>query len=238
MARQQKKQQPKSVLQDWVESIVIALVLAVLIRSYIMQPFKIPSGSMRPTLLEDNTFDFLGHTYVIGDHIFVDKWTYGPQLLPPMFWDIGRPNEKPILSVRWPKFLLPLTKMRLPGFRKPQRGDIIVFVFPGDRTMDFIKRLIAVGGETVEIRNGSIYINGKEVTDPRIKKTYYYNYDGEGSFGAEGQVVHVPPGYDFVLGDNSGNSRDSRYWGFVPEANIIGKADVIFWPLPRVRILQ
>lgn len=214
---------PKSALYEWVESIVIALVLAIVIRSYFIQPFKIPSGSMRMTLIE-------------GDHLFVDKWSYGPQVLPPMFWDIGfQEGSAPIASIRWPNLLLPLTEKRLPGFRKPQRGDIIVFVYPVDPTKDFIKRLIAVGGETVEIRDGSIYINDQLITDPRIKRTYYYN---RGDYGAEGQKVHVPPGYVFVMGDNSGSSYDSRYWGFVPEANILGKADLIFWPLDRIRILQ
>lgn len=217
-----KNKKPKSVAYEWVESILIALVLAVLIRSYFMQPFKIPSGSMRMTLIE-------------GDHLFVDKWTYGPQVLPPMFWDIGFQEGSPLLSVRWPNAWLPLTKMRLPGFRKPQRGDIIVFVFPVDPTKDFIKRLIAVGGETVAIKDGAIYINGKEITDPRIKHTYYYN---RGDYGAEGQSVQVPPGYVFVMGDNSGSSYDSRYWGFVPESSIVGKADFLFWPLDRIRILQ
>ena len=217
-----ENKKPKSATREWVESILVALVLAVLIRSYFVQPFKIPSGSMRMTLIE-------------GDHLFVDKWTYGPQILPPMFWDIGFQEGAPLLSVRWPDALLPLTQKRLPGFRKPQRGDIIVFVYPVDPTKDFIKRLIAVGGETVEIKDGTIYIDGKEITDPRIKRVYYYN---RGDYGAEGQVVHVPPGYVFVMGDNSGSSYDSRFWGFVPESSIIGRADIIFWPLSRIRILQ
>ena len=217
-----KTKKPKSVVREWIESILIALVLAVLIRSYFIQPFKIPSGSMRMTLIE-------------GDHLFVDKLSYGPQVLPPMFWDIGFQEGSPLISLRWPDSWLPLTKMRLPGLKKPQRGDIVVFVYPVDPTKDFIKRLIAVGGETVEIKDGAIYIDGKEITDPRIKHTYYYN---RGDYGAEGQVVHVPPGYVFVMGDNSGSSYDSRYWGFVPESNIIGKADVIFWPLDRIRIIQ
>jgi len=213
---------PKSSVREWVESILIALVLAVFIRSYFIQPFKIPSGSMRMTLIE-------------GDHLFVDKWTYGPQALPPMFWDIGSQDGNPLLSVRWPNVLLPMTKVRLPGFRKPRRGDVIVFVYPADPTKDFIKRLIAVGGETVAIKDGTIYINGKEITDPRLKRTYYYN---RGDYGAEGQTVKVPLGYVFVMGDNSGSSYDSRYWGFVPESSIIGKADFIFWPLDRIRIIQ
>ena len=217
-----QNRKPKSATREWVESILIALVLAVVIRSYFIQPFKIPSGSMRMTLIE-------------GDHLFVDKWMYGPQVLPSMFWDIGPQEGPPALSIRWPDALLPMTKQRLPGFRKPQRGDIIVFVYPVDPTKDFIKRLIAVGGETVQIKDGAVYINGKEITDPRIKHTYYYN---SGDYGAEGQVVHVPPGYVFVMGDNSGSSYDSRYWGFVPVTSIIGKADLIFWPLDRIRILQ
>jgi len=130
---------------------------------------------------------------------------------------------------------LPMTKIRIPGLRKPQRGDIIVFVYPIDPTKDFIKRLVAVGGEDVAIKDGAIYINGKQVTDPRFSHTYYYN---RGDYGAEGQTVHVPPGYVFVMGDNSGSSYDSRYWGFVPESSIIGKADILFWPLDRIRIIQ
>ena len=217
-----QNKKPKSATREWVESILIALVLAVLIRSYFIQPFKIPSGSMRMTLLE-------------GDHLFVDKWTYGPQVLPPLFWDIGFQEGSPLLSLRWPDAWLPMTKIRLPGLGKPQRGDIIVFVYPVDPTKDFIKRLIAVGGETVEIKNGVIYIDGKEITGPRIKRTYYYN---RGDYGAEGQLVHVPPGFCFVMGDNSGSSYDSRYWGFVPETSIVGKADNIFWPLDRIRIVR
>ncbi len=229
-----KISQPKSVLREWVESILIALLLAALIRSYFVQPFKIPSGSMRMTLIE-------------GDHLFVDKWTYGPQVLPPMFWDIGTPlvshsgldenyvSSRALLSLRWPQAWLPLTKMRLPGLRHPQRGDIIVFVYPVDPTKDFIKRLIAVGGETVEIKEGAIYIDGKEITDPRMKNVYYYN---RGDYGGEGQQIHVPPGYVFVMGDNSGSSYDSRYWGFVSQTDIIGRADFIFWPLDRIRIIQ
>jgi signal peptidase I len=217
-----KSRKPKSAAREWVESILIALILAMAIRSYFIQPFKIPSGSMRMTLIE-------------GDHLFVDKWTYGPQILPPMFWDIGFQEGSPLVSLRWPEPLLSLTQKRLPGLRKPRRGDIIVFVYPVDPTKDFIKRLIAVGGETVEIKDGGVYINGQETTDPRIRQTYYYN---RGDYGAEGQIVHVPPGYVFVMGDNSGSSYDSRYWGFVPEKSIIGRADFIFWPLDRVRILK
>src|ERR1700684_4390154 len=94
------KKQAKSALHEWVESIVIALVLAIVIRSYIIQPFKIPSGSMRMSVIE-------------GDYLFVDKWSYGTQILQPMFWDIGPQDGPPVISLRWPNSWLPLTKVRL-----------------------------------------------------------------------------------------------------------------------------
>ena len=215
-----KNTKQKSVLRDWVESILIALVLAIFIRSYFLQPFKIPSGSMRMTLIE-------------GDQLFVNKLRYGPQWLPPLNTDLSFQGHD--LHIQWPGSLEPYTQKRIPGFTKPHRGDVIVFIYPGDRTKDFIKRLIAFGGETVEIREGKIYVNDQLVDLPQMKNIYYYN---RGDYGAEGQKTTVPPGYVFVLGDNSGSSYDSRYWGFVPESNIIGRADIIFWPLDRIRIIQ
>ena len=104
-----QNKKPKSATREWVESILVALVLAVLIRSYFIQPFKIPSGSMRMTLIE-------------GDHLFVDKWTYGPQVLPPMFWDIGFQEGSPLLSVRWPDALLPMTQNACPDLENPNAG--------------------------------------------------------------------------------------------------------------------
>lgn len=217
-----KNRKPKSALREWVESILIALVLAIFIRTYFFQPFKIPSGSMRMTLIE-------------GDHLFVNKLRYGPILLPelhaPDFLKQYIGND---FDIQWPDFLKPLADIRLPGFGKPQRGDIIVFVYPGDRTKDFIKRLIGLPGDQVEIKEGGIYINGQQVTDPRIKNTYYYN---RGEFGAEGVAITVPPGHYFMLGDNSGSSHDSRYWGFIKETDIVGKADLLFFPLNRIRLL-
>lgn len=190
-------QKKYSAIREWIESIVIAFVLAMFIRTFFIQAFKIPSGSMRPTLLE-------------GDRLMVNKIRYGPKI--------------------------PFTKdKRLPGLTKPQRGDVIVFVYPVDPSRDFIKRLVGLPGETVEIREGDIYVDGKRVEDPRIRDTFYYN---RGEYGKEGDAVTVPEGHYFVLGDNSGSSSDGRFWGFVPEENVIGRAEMIYWPFNRMRFIQ
>ncbi|OGX38629.1 MAG: signal peptidase I [Omnitrophica WOR_2 bacterium RIFCSPLOWO2_12_FULL_50_9] len=203
-AKLNPKRIQKSAAREWVESIVIAFVLAMFIRTFFIQAFKIPSGSMIPTL-------------VIGDRLMVNKLRYGPKL-----------------TVRYGGKIL-FTMKRLPGFSKPQRGDIIVFVYPEDPKRDFIKRLIAFGGESVEIREGDIYINGRRIDEPEVKKNYYYN---RGNYGMEGQIVKVPEGYVYVLGDNSASSHDSRFWGFVPQENIIGRAEFIYWPFDRLRFLE
>ncbi len=218
-----KKNKIKSLIREWVESIVIALVLAVFIRTYFIQPFKIPSGSMRMTLIED-------------DHLFVNKLRYGPTLLPELHApDFLRQWFGSDFDIQWPKFLQPLEKIRLPGFGHPQRGDVVVFIYPQDRTKDFIKRLIGLPGERVEIKDGGIYINGQQVMDPRIKNIYYYN---RGDYGQEGEIITVPPGHYFMLGDNSASSMDGRYWGFIEDSDIIGRADLLFWPLGRIRLIK
>lgn len=186
----------KSAFRDWVESIVIAFLLAMVIRAFFVQAFKIPTGSMRPTLLE-------------GDLILVNKFIYGAKV--------------------------PFTDLRLPKVRQPKRGDVVVFIYPENPKKDFIKRLAALEGERVAIKNGTVYINNKPLTDPAFSQRYYYN---RGEFSAEGQEVVVPKGAIFVLGDNSASSQDSRYWGFVPRKNILGKAMLIYWPLHRIRIIK
>jgi signal peptidase I len=188
----------KHFYEEWGEPAIVAfLVVFLFIRPFVLQAFKIPTGSMVPTLQ-------------VKDRLLVDKWTYGARV--------------------------PFTKTtRLPGIGDFKRGDIIVFKYPEDPKKDYIKRLIAFGGEMIEIRNGDIYINGVLVEDSRIQKTYYYN---RGEFGIVGEQVAVPEGHVFVLGDNSGSSADSRFWGFVPEENIVGRADIIFWPLTRIRLLS
>ena len=193
---QQKKAKIKAVVREWAEAIAIAFVLAVFIRTFFIQAFRIPSGSMRMTLLE-------------GDRLIVNKLQYGPKI--------------------------PFTDKRLPGFSEPERGDVVVFIAPEEPNKDFIKRLIAKGSETVEIRNGNIYIDGKLVEIPVMKNIYYYN---RGVFGMPGQKVKVPEGKYFVMGDNSASSNDTRFWGFVPAENVIGKAELIYWPPNRVRFIK
>lgn len=196
--RGNQKNKRKSEIREWTESIVIALILALFIRQFIVQAFKIPTGSMRMTLIE-------------GDRILVNKFVYGAEI--------------------------PFAGIRLPAIRPPLRGDVVVFRYPEDPKKDFIKRLVALPGEAVEIRNGSIYINGVLNKDQLIQNRYYYNRS-ESDFGKEGQVIKVPEGSYYVLGDNSSSSRDSRYWGFVPKKNVLGKAMVVYWPPNRIKIIK
>ncbi len=186
----------KSALREWAEAAVIGFILAMFVRTFFIQAFKIPTGSMKPTL-------------VPGDRILVEKITYGP--------------------------LVPFTKIRIPGIRKPRRGEVIVFLEPQNKKKDFVKRLIAFGGERVLVNKGRIYVNGMPLMDPRIANHYYYN---EGPYAQEGEEIVVPEGYLFVLGDNSASSYDSRYWGFVPEENVIGRAFVIYWPPQRIKLIR
>jgi len=186
----------KTIIKEWVESIVIAFILAMFIRTFVIQAFKIPTGSMRPTLLE-------------GDIIMVNKFLYGAKV--------------------------PFTDLRLPKVREPKRGDVVVFIYPEDTKKDFIKRLIAFGGETVEIKDGTVYINDKPLVSPMFNQRYYYN---RGDFAAENGKIIVPVDTYFVLGDNSASSHDSRYWGFVPKKNLLGEAILIYWPPQRIRIIK
>ena len=112
----------------------------------------------------------------------------------------------------------------------PKRGDIVVFRFPNDPKKQWIKRIVAFGGETIEIKDDAILINGKILDQNNIKKHLYNN---AGEYGSEGKVILIPENHFFVLGDYSEKSFDSRYWGFLPEENLIAKAIKIYWPLNR-----
>lgn len=191
------KDKKKSEWQEWIEAAVFAALIAYfIVRPFVVQAYKIPTGSMRPTLLE-------------GDIILVNKFIYGARL--------------------------PFTDLYLPKVRSPQRGDVVVFVYPENPKKDFIKRLIATEGETVEIKDGTIYINDKPLLDPLFSQRYYYS---QGDFGQENKKITVPKDSYFVLGDNSASSQDSRYWGFVPKKNMLGKAMLIYWPPKRIRIIK
>lgn len=190
------KYNKKSVIREWVESIIVAFILAMFIRTFVVQAFKIPTGSMRPTLLE-------------GDLILVNKFIYGAKV--------------------------PFSNLNLPRLREPLRGDVVVFIYPENPKKDFIKRLIGLPGETIQIKDGTIYVNEVPLLEPVFNQRYYYN---RGEFVKEGQKIKVPSDSFFVLGDNSASSQDSRYWGFVPHKNILGKAIVIYWPPQRIRIIK
>jgi signal peptidase I len=185
------KTRKKSLVREYAEAIIIAVLMALVIRQFAVQAFTIPSGSMMNTLL-------------IGDYILVNKFLFGPEI--------------------------PFTDQHLPGLRAPARGDVIVFKYPNDETRDFIKRIIAVGGDTVQVRDNRVWLNGKITDEP-------YVYPGSVRpgvsthcgylYGCEPTVV--PPGSYFVMGDNRDNSQDSRYWGFVTREKIRGKAFLIYW---------
>ncbi len=180
----------KGIIREYAEAIITALLLALIIRAFVIQAFKIPSGSMIPTLL-------------VGDHILVTKFIYGTKI--------------------------PFMDKKVLVFREPQRGDIVVFKFPKDRDRDFIKRVIGVGGDVVEGRDKTVYLNGKPLDEPYIQHTdndvRSISMDVRDNFGP----VYVPKGKLFVMGDNRDQSFDSRYWGFVDLNDVKGKAFIIYW---------
>ncbi len=186
----------KPAWREWTESLVFAFITAMIVRTFFFQAFKIPTGSMRTTLME-------------GDLILVNKLIYGAKM--------------------------PLVNLRTPKLREPQQGDVVVFIYPQDTKKYFIKRMVAKGGDKVEIKNGTIYVNDNPLLEPVFNKNYYYN---RGEYGAEGKIITVPADSYFVLGDNSASSQDSRYWGFVPKENIAGEGILIYWPPNRIRMIK
>ncbi|MEW6268392.1 MAG: signal peptidase I [Thermodesulfobacteriota bacterium] len=177
----------KSTFREYAEALLVALALALFIRTFFVQAFKIPSGSMLPTLQ-------------IGDHLLVNKLLYGIRI--------------------------PVYGTRLLGYFEPERGDIIVFVYPEDREKDFIKRVVGVPGDEIEIRNKRLYRNGEPVgEEPYAQYSEPSEAGPRDNFGP----VTVPEGHVFVMGDNRDHSFDSRFWGFVPYEDIKGKAFVIYW---------
>ena len=213
------------------KSITIAIFIALLIRSFIFEPFNIPSGSMKPNLL-------------VGDFIFVSKYSYG-----------------------FSKHSLPFSIPLIPGkiFPKiPERGEVVVFKTPENNRTDYIKRVIGLPGDKIEIKNGIIFINGSEIlrkklndfidTDNytsnkrvRMYNEYFFNKEinildiTDNGIADNTQLFNVPENHFFVMGDNRDNSQDSRFIstvGFIPYENLVGKAQFIFFSLENARFLQ
>lgn len=180
----------KSVFREYFEAICIAILLALFIRTFIVQAFKIPSGSMLPTLL-------------IGDHLLVNKFIYG---------------------IRVPfsgKVLVPIVE--------PSKGDVVVFKFPKDRSIDYIKRVVGTPGDTVEIKNKKLLVNGIAVEDLHAHVSSPATLSAEASPRDNFGPILVPENRIFVMGDNRDNSYDSRFWGFVDQQDILGKAFILYW---------
>ncbi len=198
------KKKKKSGVREYTEAIVIAIILALFIRTFVVQAFKIPSGSMENTLL-------------VGDHILVNKFIYGIKI----------PNEIPFTHIK----LFNDIKF-FPHY--PKRGDIIVFRFPGDKSRDFIKRVIGLPGERLEIMDQKVYINGELLKDPYVihKDPNPYGHSSPRDYYGP---VTIPEGNLFVMGDNRENSQDSRYWGFLDIREIKGKAFIIYWSWDKDR---
>lgn len=184
----------KSVLRDVVETLVLTVLIFVVVQS-IVKNFKVEGSSMEPTLHD-------------GEFLLVDKAVY---------WSVGEGLATRIA----PEIALPTDGDRAYLFHPPQRGDIIVFKYPNDTTRDFIKRVIGVPGDTVEIRDGTVYVNDHPLDEPYIMAPPHYQMAAR----------KVPPGEFFVLGDNRNNSSDSHVWGMVPWFDMIGQAWVSYWPL-------
>ena len=213
------------------KSIIIAIFIALLIRSFIFEPFNIPSGSMKPNLL-------------VGDFIFVSKYSYG-----------------------FSKHSLPFSIPLIPGkifSNTPERGDVVVFKTPENNRTDYIKRVIGLPGDKIEIKNGIIFINGSEIlrkklndfidTDNktsnkrvRMYNEYFFNKEinildiTDNGIADNTQLFNVPEDHFFVMGDNRDNSQDSRFIstvGFIPYENLVGKAQFIFFSLENARFLQ
>lgn len=202
------------------------MILAVfVVRSFVVEPFKIPSGSMVPTLL-------------VGDFILVNKFDYGLRM--------------------------PVTNTRLTQGRPLERGDVVVFRYPKDESVDYIKRVIGLPGDTVAYQDKQLTIKGKPVAEtalpdyfdeerqnyakqfeesldgrknailnnpavpPFVMGAYDYPYRDNCTYNSRGVICKVPPGHYFMMGDNRDNSADSRYWGFVPDQNIVGRAFFIW----------
>ncbi len=189
----------KSTAREYFESICVAVILALFVRTFVVQAFKIPTGSMENNLL-------------IGDHLLVNKFVFAPTLSP------------------LEEGLLPIDRI--------ERGDVVVFKYPEQPDRDFIKRVIGLPGETIELRNKKVYIDGTPIDEPYVHFIFPPAPDDNGGSGADlpdfdvtrsyGPVT-VPERHYFMMGDNRDNSQDSRYWGFMPQDYVKGKALFVYF---------
>jgi len=189
-----EKLKKKSVFREYAEAAVIAVILALFIRTFVVQAFKIPSGSMEPTLL-------------VGDHILVSKFIYGIKI--------------PFINTT----MIPVSK--------PKRNDVVVFIFPVDKSKDFIKRVIGLPGDQIEIFGDKILINGEAFDDPYGFYSDRAENTSQSLDKAHIGPINVPENHLFVMGDNRQHSYDSRFWGFVPLESVKGKAFIIYWSWPH-----
>jgi signal peptidase I len=183
----------KSVFREYFESLVIAVALALFVRTWVFQAFKIPTGSMEPNLL-------------IGDHLIVNKMVFSPT------------------ASGFERAILP--------HRDIHRGDVIVFKFPEDPTRDFIKRVIGLPGDQLELRRKKILINGQEIPEPYVHFLVPLSAESDkrsDDLREEYGPVTVPANQYFMMGDNRDNSQDSRYWGFMPASYVKGQALFIYF---------
>jgi signal peptidase I len=199
---------------EWVKTLSVAFVIFLVVRTFLIEAFRIPTGSMEQTLL-------------VGDFLLVNKAVYGATI--------------------------PGTEVRLPGFRDPERGHIVVFTNPEDGRSNYVKRIVGLPGDTLAMRDGVLYVNGAAQDEPYVQRVdpagdgYHPRFDWQRAFLApptRGQTyrptrdawgpIVVPEGHYFVLGDNRDNSLDSRYWGFVPRGLIKGQPLIIYYSFDRI----
>ena len=208
VSRVELPRQPwQPVVAEYAQALAIAVVLALFIRTFFIQAYKIPSGSMEPTLL-------------IGDHLLVNKMAYGLRMPDSLLGFEPLPSVIP-----YGRYLFRLAPVT--------RGDVVVFVFPLDPTKDFIKRVIGVGGDTVRVHDGIVYLNGKQMAEPHA----HYDVAPGTATGVTPRddfgPVTVPKGKLLMMGDNRDHSYDSRFWGFVDVNAVEGHALIIYWSWNR-----
>ncbi len=182
----------KSIARDWAESLIVAFIIAMIIRAFILEAYRIPSTSMEDTLVK-------------GDHILATKFNYG--------------------------ITVPFTTKKIWGAdRIPARGDVIIFTFPLNHELDFVKRVIGLPGDVIEVKDKKVFLNGKRFKFPQEKHTDPFTLTrGPGMVRDFFGPVLISPGHVFVMGDNRDQSYDSRFWGQLPVENIKGKALIIYF---------